>query len=227
MALDHVSKLSDRALNCFAELADFNYILFIKDPSQIDKAYKIAERELHLWCCPEEAPPEDYDYYYNAGYAEVVEEALENQGIEVLCYDDIDDEIEPETYLDKELDIFSKYIAENLDALGRDFDLYEYNDQVDDPEEHIAMLKKSIESGKTQEIKTFLKTLQDDNIISFNDNHIDVQDNLRADYIIKKLDTYESMKAAKEAVEQRKMEQETKDMAQFLGKRLLPPRGRR
>ena len=48
MAFDHVSKLSDRALNCFAECADFNYILFIKDPCQIDKAYKIAERELHL-----------------------------------------------------------------------------------------------------------------------------------------------------------------------------------
>ena len=215
MYREHAFKVSDRAMNCWSNMADYNYILFIKDPAQMDKALDIADRELSIWGNTDAFPQDEYDYYYNAGYGEVVENALELEGIQVLCYEDIDDEKDPEEYLDKESDIFSNYIARELNAFLYNFDTYEYRDTVDNVDDNIAQIKRSLEEGQTKDIKEYLtdivKEQSHDNIYS-----------LEAYRLLNKIADFESLKAA----EQKKLAEESKAMSQFLGRKLLPRRGR-
>lgn len=86
----YTSRIDNCCFWCSSDNADFAYIIECDSESDFDKAMEIAERELGYWCCPEDAL-EDYgqdlyNYYYNAGYVEVVEDALDGAGIRANYY---------------------------------------------------------------------------------------------------------------------------------------------
>lgn len=73
--MQFVFKESLDLFNVYSEMADIDYYIRVVDPSKLEQAMQIAEREISRWCCIDEED-EDYDYYYQAGYCEVVENEL-------------------------------------------------------------------------------------------------------------------------------------------------------
>ena len=79
---------------CSSILADYSYIVECLGEDDYDKAIQIAERELGYWSAPEsvysnfskEEADEKYNYYMNAGYVEVVKNAIDDAKIPVHFY---------------------------------------------------------------------------------------------------------------------------------------------
>lgn len=72
---------------CFWVVAELSNVVFIVEclsEDDYDKATEIADREIGYWCLPEESP--DEERYANAGYIEVVEDALNDERIPVNIY---------------------------------------------------------------------------------------------------------------------------------------------
>lgn len=88
--MNHVSRIDNYCFWCSSDNANFAYIIECDSESDLDKAMEIAERELGYWCYPEDAledcGQEQYDYYFHAGYVEVVEDALDEAGIRANYY---------------------------------------------------------------------------------------------------------------------------------------------
>lgn len=83
----HVSQINTDLFWVYSHEADYEYIVCVADKENIEKAMEIAEREATRWGGPDkEELGDDYDYYYNAGYVEVVKKALENEGIDAYFY---------------------------------------------------------------------------------------------------------------------------------------------
>ena len=59
-------------------------------------------------------------------------------------------------------DLTSVELAHQIDEFARDFDLYDYNDMVDDREENVRQIAESIESGDTGHITEFLQGIIDE-----------------------------------------------------------------
>lgn len=59
-------------------------------------------------------------------------------------------------------DLTSIELAHQIDEFARDFDLYDYNDMVDDREENVRQIAESIESGDTGHITEFLQGIIDE-----------------------------------------------------------------
>ena len=90
--MTHVFDISKRhgIFECYSDMADYDFIVNVQ-VGDYDTAKQIANRELCRWgACSEywddlwdseEEYNENYEYYYNAGYAEVVVSALSEAGI--------------------------------------------------------------------------------------------------------------------------------------------------
>lgn len=83
---DHAIQITKHLMYCYSDSADYEYIVRIEFPDDMERALEIANRELDLWGNPDDAPEEEYDYYYNAGYVEVVQIALEREGVEATFF---------------------------------------------------------------------------------------------------------------------------------------------
>lgn len=85
----HVSPIDEELFWVYSNEADYRYIVQLENPDQMEKAMEIAEREATMWgggFDEYEEDSEEYGYYYNAGYMEVVEDALNKAGIEADYY---------------------------------------------------------------------------------------------------------------------------------------------
>ena len=79
----HTVKVTNYMFYCFSTMADYEYYVRLEEASELDKAMRIADEELSKWGAPDEKElGDDYAHYYNAGYVEIVQEALEREGIE-------------------------------------------------------------------------------------------------------------------------------------------------
>ena len=79
----HVLKINDNIICCYSTEADYEYVIRLEEEKDLDKAIEIAEEELEKWGAVSSLEGTDeYDYYYNAGYVEVVENAFEKANIE-------------------------------------------------------------------------------------------------------------------------------------------------
>lgn len=75
--MEFVFKESSDLFNVYSEMSDIDYYIRVVDPNKLEQAMQIAEREIGRWCCVDEIEDDDeYNYYYQAGYCEVVEEEL-------------------------------------------------------------------------------------------------------------------------------------------------------
>ena len=95
--MTHVYDISKRLgmFECYSDMADYDYIVEVQRLCNYDTAKEIAERELCRWGVTEycedlwdseEEYKENADYYYNAGYVEVVANALAKAGIVTNIY---------------------------------------------------------------------------------------------------------------------------------------------
>lgn len=86
----HVSPIDKELFWVYSNEADYRYIVQLENPDQMDKAMEIAEREASRWgggfSEEFEEDSDEYSYYHNAGYLEVVEDALNKAGIEADFY---------------------------------------------------------------------------------------------------------------------------------------------
>ena len=82
--MNHVATDMSLCFWCYSDSADYEYVVEVDYPSDLEKAKEIAQRELDYYGCPEESP--DPDYYFNVGYVEVVETALNKAGIKADFY---------------------------------------------------------------------------------------------------------------------------------------------
>ena len=87
MVYYHAFKINETMFWVCSEAADYEYIVKLEKAEQLETAMEIAEREATLWGGGyEEEFAEDsdkYNYYHNAGYVEVVENALRETGIDM------------------------------------------------------------------------------------------------------------------------------------------------
>lgn len=81
----HVAKICEDMFYVFSEAADYEYIVRVEDESEASLAMDIAEKEAIRWGSPDDSR-DDYDYYYNSGYVEVVENALSQANIEATYF---------------------------------------------------------------------------------------------------------------------------------------------
>lgn len=87
MTYYHVSQINVDLFWVYSSDADYEYIVNIANKENMDKAMEIAEREATRWGGPDsEELGDDYDYYFNAGYVEVVEDAFKKEGIDAYFY---------------------------------------------------------------------------------------------------------------------------------------------
>ena len=87
MLMCHVSQINEDLVWVYSHDADYEYIVCVANKENMDKAMEIAEREATRWGGPDpEELGDEYDYYHNAGYVEVVENALKAEGIDVYFY---------------------------------------------------------------------------------------------------------------------------------------------
>ena len=82
----YVSPIDNCCFWCNSDAADFAYVVECLSESDFEKATEIAERELTNWC---QAPNEDSSYWYK-GFVEVVQDALNEEGIQANYYVNID-----------------------------------------------------------------------------------------------------------------------------------------
>ena len=75
------------ALNVYSDNCGVDYYFRVKDKTKIETAKEIAEKEFGFWASAGEGSKEP-DYYYNAGYWEVVKDALDKAGIETEFIED-------------------------------------------------------------------------------------------------------------------------------------------
>ena len=83
----HVSQINVDLFWVYSEAAEYEYIVCVTNKENMDKAMEIAEKEATRWGGPDpEELGDEYNYYYNAGYVVVVEDALKKEGIEAFFY---------------------------------------------------------------------------------------------------------------------------------------------
>jgi len=83
----HTTQISDDMFYVSSIEADYEYIVRVENVNDLKKAMEIAETEAMKWGAVSELEgTEDYDYYYNSGYVEVVENALDKAGIEATYF---------------------------------------------------------------------------------------------------------------------------------------------
>ena len=80
----HIADDMTHCFFCYSTNADYVYIVEVDDKDKLEEAKAIAQRELDYYGCPEESL--DEDYYFNVGYVEVVETALNKAGIKAKFY---------------------------------------------------------------------------------------------------------------------------------------------
>ena len=95
-------------------------------------------------------------------------------------------------------DLTSIELAHQIDEFARDFDLYDYNDMVDDREENIRQIAESIESGDTGHITVFLQGIIDE----CQDEPDTSEDVWKAKELIDKLAEYKPLAKVEEREEQ-------------------------
>lgn len=88
----HTMQINSDMFYVFSVMADYEYIVRLVCPDDLERAMEIAEREATKWGTLSELEGTDeYDYYYNSGYVEIVKEALDEEGIEATyftnCYE--------------------------------------------------------------------------------------------------------------------------------------------
>lgn len=86
----HAFKINETMFWVCSEAADYEYIVELEKVEQLETAMEIAEREASMWGggYHEELAVDDenYSYYENAGYVEVLENALREAGIEAKYF---------------------------------------------------------------------------------------------------------------------------------------------
>ena len=95
-------------------------------------------------------------------------------------------------------DLTSIELAHQIDEFARDFDLYDYNDMVDDREENVRQIAESIESGDTGHITVFLQGIIDE----CQDEPDTSEDVRKAKELIDKLAEYKPLAKVEEREEQ-------------------------
>ena len=95
-------------------------------------------------------------------------------------------------------ELSSIQLAQEIDAFARDFDLYDYNDMVDDREENVRQIAESIESGDTSHITEFLQGIIDE----WQDEPDTSEDVRKAKELIDKLAEYKPLAKVEEREEQ-------------------------
>ena len=95
-------------------------------------------------------------------------------------------------------DLTSIELAHQIDEFARDFDLYDYNDMVDDREENVRQIAESIESGDTGHITEFLQGIIDE----WQDEPNTSEDVWKAKELIDKLAEYKPLAKVEEREEQ-------------------------
>ena len=95
-------------------------------------------------------------------------------------------------------DLTSIELAHQIDEFARDFDLYDYNDMVDDREENVRQIAESIESGDTGHITEFLQGIIDE----WQDEPDTSEDVRKAKELIDKLAEYKPLAKVEEREEQ-------------------------
>lgn len=95
-------------------------------------------------------------------------------------------------------DLSSIELAHQIDEFARDFDLYDYNDMVDDREENVRQIAESIESGNTGHITEFLQGIIDE----WQDEPDTSEDVRKAKELIDKLAEYKPLAKVEEREEQ-------------------------
>ena len=95
-------------------------------------------------------------------------------------------------------DLTSIELAHQIDDFARDFDLYDYNDMVDDREENVRQIAESIESGDTGHITVFLQGIIDE----WQDEPDTSEDVRKAKELIDKLAEYKPLAKVEEREEQ-------------------------
>ena len=95
-------------------------------------------------------------------------------------------------------DLSSIELAHQIDEFARDFDLYDYNDMVDDREENVRQIAESIESGDTGHITEFLQGIIDE----WQDEPDTSEDVRKAKELIDKLAEYKPLAKVEEREEQ-------------------------
>ena len=85
----HTMQINSDMFYVFSVMADYEYIIRLVCPDDLAKAMEIAEREATKWGAISELEGTDeYDYYDNSGYVEVVKNALEAEEIEATYFTD-------------------------------------------------------------------------------------------------------------------------------------------
>lgn len=95
-------------------------------------------------------------------------------------------------------DLTSIELAHQIDEFARDFDLYDYNDMVDDREENVRQIAESIESGDTGHITEFLQGVIDE----WQDEPDTSEDVRKAKELFDKLAEYKPLAKVEEREEQ-------------------------
>lgn len=80
----YISNIDNCCFWVVAELANVEFIVECLSEIDYEKATEIANREIGYWCSPEESP--DEEKYRNAGYVEVVKDALDDERIATKIY---------------------------------------------------------------------------------------------------------------------------------------------
>ena len=69
---------------CYSNMADYEFMVEVERSADLPRAIDVAEQALEYYGDPDESPAPDY--YYNAGYCEVVRDALNKAGINHTIY---------------------------------------------------------------------------------------------------------------------------------------------
>ena len=94
--LKHAYHQYNSMINCFSAAADYEYYIRIDDSNgyTIPEIVNICDMELSMYGAPDHYYTEDNDeywYYFNAGYVEVVSDALKELGIEFTAFTIMED----------------------------------------------------------------------------------------------------------------------------------------
>lgn len=79
--MGYVYKETEDMFNIFSDMYDVDYYIRVVDPSKLEQAMEIAEREYEKYCDLDSLSEDEYDYYYNVGYCSVVTNELDKAKI--------------------------------------------------------------------------------------------------------------------------------------------------
>lgn len=84
---DHAIRITPDLIECYSDSADYDYFVRLEDEKQMYKALELANNVLDKWgSIPDDLDEDEYNYFYNAGYVEVVADIFEKNNIQATFF---------------------------------------------------------------------------------------------------------------------------------------------